>query len=393
MNRSAPPKVAHLCHTFSALSETFIYDTVTELERLGVPSTVLALERQLPADRPFKSVLTPGRFRGFLLRAEWAFHRLRAEYPEALLGTMGSWRRAMAPLLEYARPDILHCHFGPMGLLAAPLASARGIPLITTFHGYDVSLLPQSRSWREAYMGMWHQLSAAVVISEEMRGTLTDLGCPPTKVWVVRVGMPADLRFRLPTRRVRRLLSVGRLIEKKGHLDVIRALAELHGDRPEATLRIIGGGPLLHQLRAEVERSGLDSVVTLLGPQPRAVVLKEMRESDAFVLCSRTAASGDKEGAPTTLVEAAVIGLPCVSTRHAGIPEIIAPENHWLLAEEGDVSGIAARLRRLLDCDIGKLRQIARTGAYHVRTHFDLSAETRKLVGVYDVAFQALTDD
>jgi colanic acid/amylovoran biosynthesis glycosyltransferase len=377
------PRVAHVCPTFSALSETFIYDTLNELERQCVPSSVATFRRLLPGDRPFAEVRTPNSYMRAELRVRWIISRLRRDYPEALHHQTAIRARALDSLLRRAKPDLVHAHFGPMGVMAAPLARAMGLPLVTTFYGYDVSRLLRYPAWVDAYRVLWPQLSAAVVLSAEMRTAIQELGCPGAKIQVVHLARPTGIAFRPPRRRVETLVSVGRLVKKKGHINAIQALAEARQTHPHLRLRILGEGPDRKVIEATIGRLGLSSNVQLLGAQPRDAALEEMRRADAFVLCSRTGPDGDREGTPTTIIEAAATGLPCVSTTHAGIPEIIAPENQWLLAEEGDVSGLAARLTRLAACETHELEEIARAGWRHIDDAFDLSTETGKLIAIY----------
>jgi glycosyltransferase involved in cell wall biosynthesis len=108
-----------------------------------------------------------------------------------------------------------------------------------------------------------------------------------------------------------------------------------------------------------------------------------MANADAFVLCSKTATNGDQEGTPAVLIEAQSLGLPCVATTHAGIPEMIPPENHRLLAGEGDIAGIAERLRWLICSPKTVVDDITLRGRSFVREKFDLVTQVSNLRSVY----------
>ena len=107
-------------------------------------------------------------------------------------------------------------------------------------------------------------------------------------------------------------------------------------------------------------------------------VKHELTVADAFILCSKTAPDGDREGVPTVLMEAQAVGLPCVSTRHSGIPEVIPEKNQWLLAEEGNITEIANRMERLVDISIDQLRRVVQRGRSKVEKDFNLTKEVEK---------------
>jgi colanic acid/amylovoran biosynthesis glycosyltransferase len=111
-----------------------------------------------------------------------------------------------------------------------------------------------------------------------------------------------------------------------------------------------------------------------------------MHDADAFLLPSRTAPCGDREGTPTVLVEAQAVGLPCVSTHHAGISEMIPRENHDLLAPEGDVETLSNCLFRLANFSADDLMQLAETGRRKVEREFNLSREVESLRDTYSRA-------
>lgn len=377
-------RVMHFCRTFSPLSQTFVYDCITELERQGIDNQVAALKRQNADSRPFDRVHLvngPGRFHPAVL-VNRVVARIRsnitAQPPWLVL------RRRLKGLVERLSPDLIHAHFGPAGVLISPVASRLQIPLVVTFYGRDISTLPRMPAWRRRYSQLWRDATAVAVLSNDMRADAVRFGCPSERIRIVHLAR--NLRS-IPARHVsypvRQLISVGRLVEKKGHLDTLRAFHRIAARHADLRLTIIGEGPLRLRLAGLIGEMRLQHQVSLLGAQPSARTLELMRDADAFVLCSRTAADGDKEGTPAALLEAQAIGLPCVATTHAGIPEMVPPENHTLLAPEGDVEGIVERLETLLAWSKHELQAVVTRGQRFIESQFDLAEEMGKLIAIY----------
>ncbi len=378
-------RVVHLCKAFSRLSETFIYDYVVELERQDVEGHVLTHRRENLEERPFAAVTVvpePGLFNVRRLGYRLLEVAGRREKNALAVGVMrGRLRRA----LEALRPDVVHAHFGPRGVEVAPVARALGVPLVVSFHGFDAFRLPREEIWRERLAVLFQKAAAVTAVSRVMKRHLIQLGSPPGRTHVVHVGKRmSDYSFRPPSgSRIERWVSVGRMAEKKGHLDSLAAFKRVREAHPALSLRIIGEGELLPEVHAYIARNGLEGRVELLGAVPHVQVKHVMARSDAFILCSRTARDGDQEGIPTVLMEAQALGLPCVSTRHSGIPEVIPEENHELLAEEGDVNGIADCMNRLMNRSPEQIREIAARGRAKVEAEFNLVREVEKLKAIY----------
>jgi glycosyltransferase involved in cell wall biosynthesis len=382
-------RVAQYCQTFSLLSETAIYTWVTELERQGVDCHVVTHRRVNEERRPFEAVHLVSQPRDtdpdrLWWRAMEALGRTTA--PTSWYTTV---RRRLARTVRQVRPDVLHAHFGNDAWVAAPVARAEGVPLVVTFHGYDISELVKDEEWRRRYREeLWPAVSFATVLSEEMREAAERLGCPPEKVRVVHVGRRVD---EVPVREAEpggpfTVVSVGRLTAKKGHADAIAAVGRLASEGRPVRLRIFGDGELRGELERQAEAAGLGGVVRLEGARPNGDVLRALQEAHAFVLCSKTAPNGDREGTPNVLVEAQAAGLPCVSTRHAGIPEMVPDEAQWLLAEEGDAVGIAERLGTLMDLAPEERAALGARGRAKMMRDYDLETECRKFRALYDAA-------
>jgi colanic acid/amylovoran biosynthesis glycosyltransferase len=159
----------------------------------------------------------------------------------------------------------------------------------------------------------------------------------------------------------------------------VAALGELRPARPRALF--IGDGPLLEQVRARAAHLGLDA--WFRGALPPDEVYRLLAASRMLAAPSRTAADGDTEGLPTTIVEAAAMGLPVVATRHSGIPEAVLDGETGLLGAEGDRAALAANLRRLLD-DAGLRDRFGKQARENAQANFDLTIQSRRLEQLYD---------
>jgi glycosyltransferase involved in cell wall biosynthesis len=286
--------------------------------------------------------------------------------------------RAARRAFRDIRPDVILAHFGGAGAAVAPVARELKIPLVVVFHAFDLFM----RHFQPAtYAELWESGAMAVAISEHGTRRLIELGCPERRIRVIHCGVDAS-RFpikdeRPPSPAGCRLVAVGRIIEKKGFDDLIRALAMV-GPLVAArvSLDIWGEGPLRPELEKLARTLGLRNVVAFRGPVDSGAIPGLLREYDAFALPSRTARNGDTEGIPITILEAQAAGLPVVSTRHAGIPEGLPPTNHGLLAREGDVDDLADKLLTLA-AQPERWGEIGLRGREWVLRHFSLRDETR----------------
>jgi glycosyltransferase involved in cell wall biosynthesis len=144
-----------------------------------------------------------------------------------------------------------------------------------------------------------------------------------------------------------RLVTIGRAVAKKGFDDLLAALAALP-DGLHWRLQHIGGGELLSQLRQAAQERGIEARIDWLGPKPQDAVIAALREADLFVLPSKQAGNGDRDGLPNVVMEAASQALPIVATDFAGIPEFVRPGVEGLLVPPGDVAALSAALAALV---------------------------------------------
>jgi glycosyltransferase involved in cell wall biosynthesis len=277
------------------------------------------------------------------------------------------------------RVDAVLAEYGTTGVLVVEACRAAGVPLIVHFHGFDASVHSVLQENAEAYQVMFHQAAAIVVPSRAMRIRLVSLGASADRVHCIPYGVDcakfggSDPKAAPPV-----MLSVGRFVEKKAPHLTIEAFAQAHRADPSARLRMVGDGPLLEGCRELTKRLLPEDAVTFLGTRPHEAIEAEMRRARCFVQHSVEATSGDSEGMPLAILEAGASGLPVVSTRHAGIPEVIVEGETGFLVDEGDVAGMSVHMSRLIR-EPELAAKLGRTARRRIETLFEVEQSLGRL--------------
>ncbi len=260
---------------------------------------------------------------------------------------------AGSALMDRPSYDIVHCHFGPSGVFGAMMGELGllGGPLVVTFYGHDVTRYPLERG-PGVYRRLFERARLVLALDPVMKRRLEALGAPADRVLVHPLGVDAS-RFR-PADRPEpapplRLLSIGRLVEKKGFADGIRAVARLRAHGVDVVYRIAGDGPLGPDLRGLAAELGVSDAVEFLGQVEHAAVPGLVAGSHVVVVPSVRASDGDEEGTPTVIIEAMACGVPVVSTRHAGVPSLIDDGVSGWLVGEHEPEALADRIRDLAE--------------------------------------------
>jgi colanic acid/amylovoran biosynthesis glycosyltransferase len=154
--------------------------------------------------------------------------------------------------------------------------------------------------------------------------------------------------YRDPRERPPRVVGIGRLVEKKGFGVLVEAAALLAERGTRLAVDIVGAGELEETLARQIELRGLADSVRLLGPRPQAEIARTLSEAAAFAAPCVVGRDGNRDGLPTTLLEAMALGTPCVSTDVTGIPEILRDGETGLVVPQNDAQALAAALARLL---------------------------------------------
>ena len=294
-------------------------------------------------------------------------------------------------LLGENRPSLIHAHFGIDGVYALPLANSLGIPLITTFHGFDATLstaaLLCSPAWAN-YPLFRHRLARQgdlfLCVSSFIRERVLAMGFPESLTHVHYTGVDCQaIQPRDPGEETPTILNVARLVDMKGTQYLIRAFRALAQRHPAVTLVIIGDGPLRRSLQALTKTLQLQCRVQFLGALPHAQVLGWIRRAAMLVLPSVRTTTGRVEGLGMVLLEAAATGVPVVASRVGGIAEGVVDGETGFLVAERDIEALSRRLNDLLDEPAARLRMRIQARRF-VERQFDIRRQDEILESLYD---------
>ena len=311
-----------------------------------------------------------------------------------VLSKFGKFAPAFVQQVGNLHPKLIHAHFGQDGAMALPLANKLQVPLLVTFHGFDITVKDECT---EKSLSQWtyfrrreklkHQTQMFIAVSEFIKNKLIGQGFPSDKILVHYIGVDTKLFQSNPAiQRQPIVLFVGRLTEKKGCEYLIQAMGKVQAAMPEVELVVIGDG----LLRSSLEQQAKTSLrrYRFLGVQQPEIVRDWMHQAQVFCVPSITAKSGDSEGFGLVFTEAQAVGLPVVSNASGGISEAVKHGETGFLVAERDAEGLAAYILRLLE-DRELWQQFSCRGQERVRSVFDLHSQTKKLESIYDQVFQA----
>lgn len=353
---------AYLFERFPSFTQTFCYREVLEMRRQAgdVPVYSIRIPKDVPSDCPAELARAVRHLpEPEALSREMKSWRMLGRYPWKAVLTLRRWGKRsdkgraqaaawLGPRLQKAGIRHLHAHFAGIAARTAYwIKQFYGIPYSFTGHANDMFC---DTDFPVTLDDLVREAEFVVTEADFSRDWLR-ARCPEYAAKMYRVYNGIDLGGIAEARPAAgrpRLVSVGRCIEKKGFADLIDACALLRGRGVDFECAIAGGGPLEEALRARVAERGVGDCVRLIGPQPQEEVRRLLGEASVFVLASATEADGGKDNFPTVIAEAMVAGLPVVSTRLAGIPEMVAEGQTGLLVGERDPEALAGTLETLL---------------------------------------------
>ncbi len=397
-----------VCDRFPSLSETFVQDQVLGYLDAGHRVTVFAGEPETSAakggradaiclDPGYSSVLWTrypplrrrrlGRVVVDLCAAPLTSASAvapRKNGPQWLTMQQVGVARALARASLTSPLDVVHCHFASNWYLARHVLRRFGHPpTVLTLHGVDVR--SAVRRWGTRPLLEACEESSIMTANSSFTATeARSFGCD-VDIHVVPMGVDLnDFDFRSPIRHVPpRLLSVGRIVEKKGIEYAIRAIGILKNEGFAVEYTVVGDGPLAEKCRALTKSLLIDDRVHFAGWVQHSDIHGYLAQADILVAPSVVASNGDSEGQGVMIVEAQAVGLPVVATLHNGFPESVAQSSHNWLVPERDPAALASAIRGLATAD---WVEIAASGRKHVEDGFDLAHTNSRMLELLEFA-------
>ncbi len=410
MVQSRPKRVAFVLKGYPRLSESFIAQEIAALERRGLDILIVSLRR--PTDGKTHPVHAEIRARVLylpeylyraplrVLQAWWKVRRW-STYRETRQQWLRDLARDVTPnrvrrfgqalVLAAEVPDDvdrLHAHFlHTPASVTRYAAMLRHLPWSGSAHAKDIWTIPEWEKREKLASCSW-----LVTCTAANRDHLAALA-PPGRVELVYHGV--DLarfshRSSEPARRDGRdpadpvvILSVGRLVEKKGTDVLLEALARLPRGLHWRLVHA-GGGPLKRALQRRARALGIAGRVAWLGALSQDELLREYRAADLFVLACRIARNGDRDGLPNVLMEAQSQSLACLATRVAAIPELIEDRVTGVLVDPESPDQLATALGELVG-DPEQRRRLGRAGQVRLVARFGIEQNLAPLADRFGV--------
>lgn len=252
-------------------------------------------------------------------------------------------------LKKYKISTIL-ANFGPSGVALLPVIEGTHIKLIVHFHGYDAHKDQMLSEFGEDYIRLGKACHRIIVVSDKMKKAMIKIGVPEKKVNLLRYGV--DPRMFLPkSRRSNQQIffSVGRFVDKKAPYLTLLAFAQVFNEYPKSKLVLAGDGELLEATKNMAIALGMQKSVEFPGVLQPQQIASHMRKALCYVQHSLVPEvgpnKGDSEGTPVAILEALMTGIPVISTRHAGITDVVVEGKSGYLVQERDVAGMAKAMK------------------------------------------------
>jgi len=403
-------RVAFVLKGYPRLSEAFIAQEIAALERRGLDIVIVSLRQPTHEHRHpiHDEIRAPLHYLPeYLLREPlrviraWLAVRKKAGYRKARAAWLRDLRRDPTPnrirrfgqalaLAAELPADVgrLHAHFlHTPASVTRYAAMIRGLPWSGSAHAKDIWTTPEWEKREKLADCDW--LVTCTRVNRDHLAALAPAGRVELVyhgIDVARFPPPPSIRLGADGSDARHpvtILSVARLVEKKGTDVLLDALARLPKELHWRFVHV-GGGPLKEQLKKKAHGLGIADRITWHGARAHDEVLEHYRQADLFALACRVARDGDRDGLPNVLAEAQSQGLACVATRVSAIPELIADGASGVLVQENDAAALAGALESLMR-EPARRRTLGEAGRARVRAQFTLEANFGRLAEKFDL--------
>jgi colanic acid/amylovoran biosynthesis glycosyltransferase len=402
-------RIAFVVGEFPALSETFILNQITRLLEQGVEIDIYAerprrentvhadVEKfglrqltkyeNLPENRLNRLLFAPKLWAGFLPKNFRVLLKSLNFFQYGWLSTSLRISFSARPFLTAKPYDILLCHFYTNGQKTVRLREIGAVKgkIVTIIHSFDITK-DTRKSDRDFYTELFAKGDLFLPISEYWARYLENQGCPKEKILVHHVGVDCE---KFSPKNVEktdekfRILSVARLVEKKGLANAVRAVVELKRTNPNDEIEyiIIGDGVLRASLKSLIYELKAENFITLIGEKIQTEVIQNLLVADVVLAPSITTHDNDCEGIPVILMEAMACGLPVISSQHGGIAELVKDKVSGFLVSENDITALKNSLNIFLR-NPQQRTEMGKRGREIVVEHFNLAKQNEILLDI-----------
>ncbi len=357
-----------------AYSETFIRDQINGLSKLADVHTVHS--GRFPEKSENGELLSP--------KLYWLIHKLIKTFTgrNNYFSNYGVKR-----FLKSNKIDVVISNYGTSASHMVPVCKALNIPLIPIFHGHDATDKKYLSKYKTKYTKLFEYAAFIIVVSEEMKNGIINLGANPNKIKVIPCGVnPEKFQPGNEVKKDKNFLAVGRLTPKKGPLYTIKAFNKLLQVHPDATLTIVGKKDGLYEECLNlIETLNIQKSVIFTGILNQDEIADLMRSSLAFVQHSVTAPNGDMEGTPVSIMEAGASGLAIISTLHGGIKDAVIHSESGYLVQERDSEAMGDYMIEICNSPDLSLK-FGEKGREHILENYNQEKQISK---IYNLAVNA----
>jgi glycosyltransferase involved in cell wall biosynthesis len=404
-------RVGYVLKRYPRYSETFIVNEILAHEAAGLEIEIFALRP--PAETHFQNIISQVRAPVYYIRkpiqgrVSESLNSLNptaasffwAELQEASKVIPNFWTKLevaqgekastvyqaawLAREVRLKNISHLHAHFGTVATSVARLAAHfAGITYTFTAHAKDI--FHESVEVEDMKRKLQDAASVVTVSDYNLKYLQQMYGAAAAHIQRIYNGLNLDqLGYKSPQERPPTILSVSRLVEKKGVSVLIDACSILANRGCSFHCQIIGSGSLEANLREQIQRLGLESTVEIIGSRPQNEVFEHIQNAAVFAAPYIIGSDGNREGLPTVLLETMALGTPCVATDVTGIPEVVRHEETGLMVAQHDSLALANALERLLINP--SLRVKLATKAQHlIESEFDIHRNTAALRTIFN---------
>ena len=329
-----------------------------------------------------------------LIKAFYLFLINFIKYPRILLKSLNFLRFGKEALklntIYYVIPflnsnyDIIHCHFGPNGLVGSILKNI-GIKgkLVTTFYGYDLTSYLYLKG-NDVYQSLFNNGDLFLPICNYFKDILDKTGCNAKKIKVNHINVDCNKYKYIKRRRTEifEILTVAEFVEKKGYKYSLKTIEKLKNKYSNIRYTIAGDGPLKKEIFKLINELNLQKYVNCVGRVNQKQLIELYKKAHVFILPSVISSDNNQEGTPTVLLEAQASGLPVITTKHSGIPEIVIDGKTGFVVFEKDVETLTEKIMYYIE-NPKMINIMGRFGRLFVEENFEMNKSNKILEETY----------